>query len=210
MDPLSFIGGIFDTGASLWSSSADRKNAREMQKRNIAWEREQHQNRIQWTAQDAQKAGLHPLAVIGNMGGISSGGVIGTNSSGTHLGEAMSRSAQVKINKEQNEINRMSAMSGISVNDAIASKNYADAELARAQKDNLETNTLKSLAELGIISSTGTIPGMPSRSLSLGWGLFDYTWPVAAESNSNEPKPVISPRSDFERDLYDLSYGKRR
>lgn len=204
------ISGLVDAGTALFGGHKDRQNAREMQATNIAWEREQLQNRFQWASQDAQKAGLHPLAVIGNTGNVSSAGVVGTNSSGTNLSGSFSRAESNKIQREQNEINRMSAMSGISVNDAVAAKNFADAELARAQKDNLETNTLKSLAELGIISSTGTIPGMPSRSLGLGWGLFNYTWPAAAESNSNEPSPVLSPRSEFERDLYDLSYRKRR
>lgn len=200
------IGSFIDAGTTLYGGHQDRKLARESQANNIAWEREQHQNRIQWTAADAEKAGLHPLAVLGNMGGISSAGTIGTHSSGTNLSGAFSRSESNRIQREQNEINRMSAMSGISVNDAVAAKNYADAELARAQKENLDTNTLRSLAELGIISSTGTIPGMPSRSLGLGWGLFNYTWPASATSNSNEPKPAFNPRSAFERDLYDLSH----
>lgn len=200
------VGSFIDAGTTLFGGHQDRKLARDSQAKNIAWEREQHQNRIQWTAADAQKAGLHPLAVIGNMGGISSAGTVGTHSAGTNLSGAFSRSESNRIQREQNEINRMSAMSGISVNDAVAAKNYADAELARAQKENLDTNTLRSLAELGIISSTGTIPGMPSRSLGLGWGLFNYTWPASGTSNSNESRPVFSPRSAFERDLYDLTH----
>lgn len=210
---MSFLGGLgdavsgfFDAGVSLYNAHQDRKLARQSQSKNIAWEREQHQNRIQWTSADAQKAGLHPLAVLGNMGGISSAGTIGTHSAGTNLSGSFSRVESNKIQREQNEINRMSVKSGISVNDAVAAKNYADAELARAQKENLDTNTLRSLAELGIISSTGTIPGMPSRSLGLGWGLFNYTWPASGTSNSNEPQPVLNPRSAFERDLYDLTH----
>ena len=58
---LGFAGDLF--GASMASdaqSSAMQAN-REMQERNIEWEREQLHNKHQWEVGDLRKAGLNPI-----------------------------------------------------------------------------------------------------------------------------------------------------
>lgn len=54
----SLLGGLF-------SDSSDAANAQKINQQNLQASREFAQNRIQWTAEDAKKAGIHPLAALG-------------------------------------------------------------------------------------------------------------------------------------------------
>lgn len=57
MEFLGSLGGIL---GGLFSSSSQKK----AMERQIAWQREQMQNQLQWKVADAKKANIHPVAAV--------------------------------------------------------------------------------------------------------------------------------------------------
>lgn len=63
MDPISALIGA---GSSLLGGIFNRSSAEQMQQQNLAQQVAFAQNRIQWTVEDAKKAGINPIAALGN------------------------------------------------------------------------------------------------------------------------------------------------
>lgn len=64
MDPMT-LSALIGGGTSLLGGIFNRSSAEEMQQRNLAMQMAFAQNRIQWTVDDAKKAGINPLAALG-------------------------------------------------------------------------------------------------------------------------------------------------
>lgn len=63
---FDFLGGLVGAGASIFNGFANRSAAQALNDQNIANQNLAMRNRIQWTVADAQKAGINPLAALGN------------------------------------------------------------------------------------------------------------------------------------------------
>lgn len=192
----NIVGGLVDTGAS-WLLSKDRAEDRysfnkRLQENNINWEREQSQNRIQWAAADAAKAGIHPLAAIGSAANVASapasvgdGGSVQTNFGAM----ALQRRAQ--------ELQEMSTKSGIAVNETQSAKNASEAALNKALSIQALKSAGLSAKQIDIMARTGTYPGMPTEGFNfLGFG---RTRPAGTVNN-------VSMNGENPRDFRNMSW----
>jgi len=114
MGILSSIGGALGGGGlgligdavNAWQSG---KNAREMQKRQIDWERERATNAHQWEVQDLKAAGLNPVLSAGGSG-AQTGGISaptidtsGYSKMGDHLQAAITTAIDAKRQAKEAE-----------------------------------------------------------------------------------------------------------
>lgn len=78
LNPVAVLANAFSGGMDFWAANEDRqaaeanaRRANELSSRqfdsNVALQREFAKNGIRWKVEDAQAAGLHPLAALGNM-----------------------------------------------------------------------------------------------------------------------------------------------
>ena len=95
---------VANTAFGAWQSS---KAAR----RQIAWQREQYNNRYQWTVEDMRKAGLNP--VLASMNGVSSAGGITAQPASSTIGQNLGRHLMTK--QQEAEIENTEANSGKAV-----------------------------------------------------------------------------------------------
>lgn len=69
----SIAGGLIGSVGDAISTWQSGKNAREMQKRQIGWERERATHAHQWEVQDLENAGLNPILSAGGSGAQTGG-----------------------------------------------------------------------------------------------------------------------------------------
>lgn len=142
MSWFDFAGNLVSAGVNAWSANENRESQERMAAQNIAMQREFAQQGIRWKVQDAQAAGLHPLAALGANTTSFSPVTVGStdfSSVGQDLGRAISA---MKTSDERSE--------------AIAEKTT---KLA-LEKGSLENDLLRS--QIRRLNSTGTGPGMPT------------------------------------------------
>ncbi|QCQ85084.1 DNA pilot protein [Blackfly microvirus SF02] len=84
---LDFIGSLIGAGAKIFGGQQSASAAEKIAQENIANQRDVAQNRIQWTVQDAEKAGINPLAALGNAT-QSYSNVVGSDALGSSIGDA--------------------------------------------------------------------------------------------------------------------------
>lgn len=134
----ALIKGSAGIGSSMISAAA----AREMQKRQIEWERERATHAHQWEVQDMKNAGLNPILSAGGEGAVT-GGISAPqiDTSGIRdVGDALSTSAQLAKTKQETK------------NAEETEQNIeADTELKQAQKEETTANTAVKMAEEGLI-----------------------------------------------------------
>lgn len=87
------LGGALDFANSAFSSSQSSKAVKRM----IAWQREQYQNKYQWTVDDMRKAGLNPMLAIKN--GASSVTGINAPMATSDFGRNLGRIAEYELAK---------------------------------------------------------------------------------------------------------------
>lgn len=84
------LGSLFSAGASLLGGILGNKSADARADQNTELQREFAQNGITWKVQDAQRAGLHPLAALGASGAsYTPSSVVGGDSGIGAAGEAI-------------------------------------------------------------------------------------------------------------------------
>lgn len=86
---MELLGGLIGAGASIFNGIENRSAAQSLNNQNIANQLMFARNRIQWTVADANKAGINPLAALGNATQTYSN-VTGD----TGLGDSVARSGQ--------------------------------------------------------------------------------------------------------------------
>lgn len=66
--------GVFDAIGSVVGGLINAQSAKNINKKQLAYADALNKNRIQWTVEDAKKAGIHPLAALGasSVGGFAS------------------------------------------------------------------------------------------------------------------------------------------
>lgn len=157
------LGDLISAGVSLWNASQNRDaqrdfNAQQMQlaQQNMALQREFAQSGIQWRVQDAVKAGLHPLAALGNQGvsfsPVSVGGSAPQMDLG-NMGQDISRALKAAMSEEDRTASQLKELQlerGKLENDVLR------AELASKVK-RLATNS----ASVGMPANTSVFGRVP-------------------------------------------------
>lgn len=172
------FGSIFSTIGGLIGASQDRKHDRAMTENNEAFQREVYQNQLQWKAEDAKKAGLHPLAVVGTGSYSASnpytGG--GTNMSGTlssslgKLGEGIGDAFTAYMNKDEiaaqaaDKLQRDNAQSDAQIRATNAQASYYEAMALNAASE-----PIKRAMSYTVPTATGreVIPGQTNAPKDL-------------------------------------------
>lgn len=103
MDWLGFAGGILDTVGGIFGADMGNSAAAEMQERNIAWQREQLQNKHQWEVDDLRKAGLNPILSATNGSSAVSAGVPATHAPDINISKALEAISHSSLMKKQQE-----------------------------------------------------------------------------------------------------------
>lgn len=111
------IGGLVDKNSAKQAASQQFDYQRELQQQNIDWEREQYQNKNQWTVEDMRKAGLNPILAAGNTGSVASapGGSVSLADTRMDLAGKIS---QLQTNSAERYNLRTSALSAAKTADA--------------------------------------------------------------------------------------------
>lgn len=140
---ISAIGNV--VGGVIGGNATEDAN-----KRNIAASRELNQNKIQWTAEDAKKAGIHPLAALGSAasGSWAQPTIAANTSLGDSIGAAAGKVGEGVAAQAANNVNGLQA------------------KLLEAQIRNTDANTANTLAEA--TSRTNIAKLRASEALKMG------------------------------------------
>lgn len=119
---MSLLGaaGISAAG-SILGGIIGNKSAKQQQERSEAFQREVLQNQMQWRKSDAQKAGLHPLAVLGMSPATGASSVVG-DSLGSGISDAASKIGEYVASKDLHKLQVQEIQSRINLNEANAAK----------------------------------------------------------------------------------------
>lgn len=143
------VGGIFNSNSQEKTNQANINAQAAINAQNIAEQEKFAQNTIQWKVQDANKAGINPLAALGANTSSFSNIVAPTSQSSTALGDAMGDAGQ--------SLGRAIAAQ------APAAKRAAELEeqLAIAKIANVNSDTAKNQAEASRMATRLGAPGLP-------------------------------------------------
>lgn len=137
--PAIIAGGAL-VGSSIGGGLLSAHGKKKEQKRNINWQREQLQNSIRWRAEDAKRAGIHPLYAMGaniqsptplEVGGDDLGNAV------TDMGQGL---AQL-TNRYQMPQEKAMQVANVRVLESEAKKNDAMAQFYSSQAVNPQTSS---------------------------------------------------------------------
>lgn len=124
---LGFVGDIFASDHA--ADTAYEKNSA-LQGQNIAWQREQLQNKHQWEVEDLKKAGLNPILSAQTGSSAVSAGAPSVSASPASLTKALDAVASSALSKKQTELAEFQSQT-----DRIR----ADADMLRARQEEART-----------------------------------------------------------------------
>lgn len=166
----NFLGGLVGGAANLLGGLFGQSNQDKIAQENIAAQQQYAQNRIQWTVADAQKAGINPLAALGNAT-QSFSNVAGDNSMAAGIsgaGQDISRAVQAYGDSQSKEAE-------------------LKLQLLRSQIDNVNADTVGKFAEASRLSRTFASPGHPPTFTRSAVGLG-----LNAAGSGNWPEPMTA------------------
>lgn len=119
------LGNIIGAIGSIAGGFLNNKAQKDINQQNLQFAKKQMQNKVQWTVEDAKKAGVHPLAALGaNIGTVtpsavaSSGVGDGVAAGAAALGDAINAKEMAALQKEM-------IKSQIRQSDSVTSLNVA-------------------------------------------------------------------------------------
>lgn len=122
------LGNIIGAIGSIAGGFLGNKAQEKANRQNLKWAKDQAQNRIKWTVQDAKRSGIHPLAALGANVPTTSPGIVGATSFGdgvaagaAQLGNAFNKSEAQELENLQKDLIR----SQIRQSDSVTSVNVA-------------------------------------------------------------------------------------
>jgi len=180
----SLVGGYMNSEANREAAAVQERNAI----RNIEMQREFAQSGIQWKAEDARKAGIHPLYAMGAAGAsfapVSVAGIPNTS-----MGDALSKSSQHigrAVQAAQTRDDQAVAISRqaqqLQLTNAGLQNELLAAQVAKAKQELVVSPAMPSLnARYGI-------EGQPATTFSERFGSWPKTsWEEKNERVSREP-----------------------
>lgn len=99
---MSLVGDFLGFGSSLLGSGLNMLNQNVINDKNADLQREFAQNSIQWRVQDAQKAGIHPLAALGAGGYQASPSYVGADNGIAQAGQQLSQGLKRELDNDAN------------------------------------------------------------------------------------------------------------
>lgn len=126
---------IVGAGSTLLGSALNSANQNEINQQNADLQREFAQNSIQWRVQDAQKAGIHPLAALGASGYNASPSFVGADNGIAQAGQQISQGLARQLEDDFSEKSKL--------------------ELERAKLENLKLQ--KEINEMGVSPTANNI-----------------------------------------------------
>lgn len=103
------LGELISAGASLIGGLFGNQQKKEGQEREIELQKEFAQNGLRWKVEDAQRAGIHPLAALGSSGAQYSPVGLGDNDSAA-IGSSIGQDLSGAINATRTAPERASAI----------------------------------------------------------------------------------------------------
>lgn len=143
---------MFSFASSALSGYLNYKSAKEMQRRQIEWERERAQNAHQWEVQDLRNAGLNPVLSAGGSGAVT-GGISAPSGFFPDLGATFNSAKHADSKVRQTDINEKAVQSQTELNQATTAQQLTQA--ARNEADIRNQDRLTS-AQIDLIKQQAT------------------------------------------------------
>ena len=126
---IGFVGDMFASDHA--ADTAYEKNSA-MQAQNIAWQREQLQNKHQWEVEDLKKAGLNPILSATTGSSAVSAGAPSVSASPASLTKALDAVSNSALSRKQVELAEFNAQTN---------RITADADMLRAKQEEARTSS---------------------------------------------------------------------
>lgn len=173
-----FLGGL--TSALGIGGKGKGQNAANQFQWNRQWQIEQYKNRMQWMKEDAEKAGIHPLAALGAPLGSPAGATYGDSSSSrdigssiANMGQGIARATEAYGSREERELLKIGAK--------------LDLENKQLQNERLRS-------EIGLMRQPGTPPGLTMVPAIDGQGDAVVVNPAEVTMSSSSNRGIQSGR----------------
>ena len=124
---IGFVGDMFASDHAA-DTAYDKNSA--LQAQNIAWQREQLQNKHQWEVEDLKKAGLNPILSATTGSSAVSAGTPGVSASPASLTKALDAVSNSALSRKQVELAEFNAQTN---------RITADADMLRAKQEEART-----------------------------------------------------------------------
>lgn len=124
------IGGVLDIAGGIIGADMQNSASESLQANNIAWQREQLQNKHQWEVEDLRKAGLNPiLSAANSSSAVSAGSPQGANPN-IQLSKSLEALSNSALMRKETELKQYSLESD---------RMRAEADMLRAKNDEART-----------------------------------------------------------------------
>lgn len=159
----NFLGGLVGGAGSLLGGIFGANNQSNIAAQNIAYQNLYAKNRIQWTVADAQKAGINPLAALGNATQTYSNQVgdnslgAGISGAGQSLGRAIDAIASTEDRTKELE------------------NKLLEAKIANVNADTVHSAAVTSgmVRGLGVTGSPPPVPLPKPNPLTVNWDAYN-------------------------------------
>lgn len=187
------LGSLISAGASLIGGLFGNQQKKEGQEREIELQKEFAQNGLRWKVEDAQRAGIHPLAALGSSGAQYSPVGLGDNDSAA-IGSSIGQDLSGAINATRTAPERATAL-GSKMEALGLERAGLENELLRAQILDI---TRPRVPPFPMADGAYNMPGQPASGVTKVAGV-----PVKHDSGWSDAQDV----EDRYGDLVQMVYG---
>lgn len=153
----AIFGGVLDIAGGIFGADMQNSASEAMQQRNIAWEREQLQNKHQWEVEDLRKAGLNPiLSATNGSSAVSAGTPQGANPN-IQLSKTLEAISHSSLMKKQEEVQDFQNQT---------ERIKAEADMLRAKQEEAKT-----ASAIGVNESTSRLQVKQTEMLDKNYEL---------------------------------------